>query len=201
MDYTPGIFRMDLSTFSQGSSSKVLTTLANQLALYVVMSSPLQMAADFPEHYAEKMDAFQFIKDVAVDWQKSVYIAAEPCDYIIVARQAKKSTLDAATKSTAKLKDAKKNYVNGATAFCAGDKDVWFVGGVTDENKRDFEVPMNFLQEGKTYEAIIYADAPDADYETNPEAYVITKQNVTSETVLNLTMARSGGFAISLKEI
>jgi len=201
MDYTPGIFKMDLSTFSQGSKSKVLTTLANQLGLYVVMSSPLQMAADFPEHYQEHMDAFQFIKDVAVDWEKSVYLAAEPCDYIVVARQAKKSTLDLATKGTAKLKDAKKDYVNGATKFCAGDKDVWFVGGVTDENKRDFDVPMNFLQEGKTYEAIIYADAPDADYETNPEAYVITKQNVTSETVLKLTAARSGGFAISLKEI
>ncbi|MCQ2147005.1 MAG: glycoside hydrolase family 97 protein [Bacteroidales bacterium] len=200
MDYTPGIFEMDLSKFCD-NQSKCLTTLANQLALYVVMSSPLQMAADFPEHYAEHMDAFQFIKDVACDWQKSVYLSAEPCDYIVVARQAKKSTLDIASKGTAKLPGAKKNYVNGATAFCAGDKDVWFVGGVTDENKRDFDVPMSFLQAGKTYEAIIYADAPDADYETNPQAYTISKQKVTNETVLKLTAARSGGFAISLKEI
>lgn len=88
MDYTPGIFRMDLSTFAP-NSSKVNSTLANQLALYVTMYSPLQMAADLPEHYQKYMDAFQFIKDVALDWDDSRYLAAEPGEYIVVARKAK----------------------------------------------------------------------------------------------------------------
>ena len=88
MDYTPGIFCMDLSTFTN-NESKVNSTLCNQLALYVTMYSPLQMAADLPEHYERYMDAFQFIKDVAVDWDDSKYLAAEPGEYIIAARKAK----------------------------------------------------------------------------------------------------------------
>ena len=91
MDFTPGIFRMDLSTFASGNTSKKKATIANQLALYVTMYSPLQMAADMPEHYQDHMDAFQFIKDVPVDWKKSVYLDAEPGEYIVVARQDKKS--------------------------------------------------------------------------------------------------------------
>lgn len=88
MDYTPGIFETQLSTWSD-NTSYVHTTLVGQLALYLVMYSPLQMAADLPEHYAKYMDAFQFIKDVAVDWDDSKYIEAEPGDYITVARKAK----------------------------------------------------------------------------------------------------------------
>ena len=91
MDFTPGIFRMDLSTFAPGNTSKKKATIANQLALYVTMYSPLQMAADMPEHYQDHMDAFQFIKDVPVDWKKSVYLDAEPGEYIVAARQDKKS--------------------------------------------------------------------------------------------------------------
>lgn len=91
MDFTPGIFRMDLSTFVAGSNERKRATIANQLALYVTMYSPLQMAADLPEHYAEKADAFQFIKDVPVDWSKSIYLDAEPCEYIIAARRDKHS--------------------------------------------------------------------------------------------------------------
>lgn len=89
MDYTPGIFRMDLSTFAPNNSSKVNSTLCNQLALYVTMYSPLQMAADLPENYERYMDAFQFIKDVAVDWDDSRYLAAEPGQYIVAARKEK----------------------------------------------------------------------------------------------------------------
>ncbi len=91
MDFTPGIFRTDLSTFAPGNTTKKRATTANQLALYLTMYSPLQMAADLPEHYAEKMDAFQFIKDVPVDWSESRYLDAEPGEYIIVARRDKNS--------------------------------------------------------------------------------------------------------------
>ena len=170
MDYTPGIFFMDLNAVTGGrNNSWVNATIANQLALYVTLYSPLQMAADLPEHYEQFMDAFQFIKDVDIDWIQSKYLLAEPGEYVVIARQGKK---------------------NGQ----------WFCGGVTDDQKRTLEVPMNFLEPGKTYEATIYADAEDADYKENPQAYRIWKQNVTSEDVLPMTMARGGGFAISFVE-
>ncbi|MGM9844493.1 MAG: glycoside hydrolase family 97 protein [Muribaculaceae bacterium] len=89
MDYTPGIFEMDIKKFNPTSNGHVNSTLARQLALYVTMYSPLQMAADYPEHYEQYMDAFQFIKDVAVDWDKSIYLEAEPARYIVAARKAK----------------------------------------------------------------------------------------------------------------
>ena len=171
MDYTPGIFFMDLEAVTGGKNkSWVNATIANQLALYVTMSSPLQMAADLPEHYAQFMDAFQFIKDVDIDWIQSKYLLAEPGEYVVVARQGKK---------------------NGQ----------WFCGGVTDDNRRTLEVPMNFLEPGKTYEATIYADAENADYKEAPQAYRIWKQDVTASDVLSMTMARGGGFAISFVEM
>ena len=171
MDYTPGIFFMDLASVTDGrNDSWVNATIANQLALYVTMSSPLQMAADLPEHYAQFMDAFQFIKDVDIDWIQSKYLLAEPGEYVVVARQGKK-------------------------------KGQWFCGGVTDDNKRTLEVPMNFLDAGKTYEATIYADAENADYKAAPQAYKIWKQDVTASDVLSMTMAPGGGFAISFEEV
>lgn len=91
MDYTPGIFEFDLSTFTQGNNSKIASTIPGQLALYVTMYSPLQMAADLPEHYEKHMDAFQFIKDVPVEWEKSVYLEAEPMEYVTIARKDKNS--------------------------------------------------------------------------------------------------------------
>ena len=181
MDFTPGIFEMDFSKFVPGKNTKVLATLANQLSLYVTMYSPLQMAADFPEHYAEHMDAFQFIKDVAVDWEESRYLAAEPNDYVVIARKPKQSTLSGA-----------------AAAFSKGE-DTWFVGGTTDEQSRTVEFALDFLSPGKSYTATIYADAADADYETNPQAYTISSRKVTSQDSLSMNMARGGGFAISLK--
>ncbi|MCR4030705.1 MULTISPECIES: glycoside hydrolase family 97 protein [Flavobacterium] len=91
MDYTPGIFEMDISKMNPGNDSHVNSTLANQLALYVTMWSPLQMAADMPENYERFTDAFQFIKDVAVDWDDTRYLEAEPGEYLTVARKAKGS--------------------------------------------------------------------------------------------------------------
>lgn len=91
MDFTPGIFEMDISSFSPNNNSHVNSTLANQLALYVTMYSPLQMAADLIENYERFPDAFEFIKDVAIDWDKSIYLEAEPGDYITVARKEKGS--------------------------------------------------------------------------------------------------------------
>jgi len=91
MDYTPGIFETKVSVHNPYNNSQVRTTLARQLALYVTMYSPLQMAADLPEVYKQHMDAFQFIKDVAIDWDKTLVLEAEPGDYITYARKAKKS--------------------------------------------------------------------------------------------------------------
>ncbi len=89
MDYTPGIFQTDLSHYGTGSNQRVNTTLTKQLAYYVTMYSPLQMAADMPENYERFMDAFQFIKDVAVDWDETFVLEAEPGDFITIARKAK----------------------------------------------------------------------------------------------------------------
>ncbi|WP_165020716.1 glycoside hydrolase family 97 protein [Dysgonomonas sp. ZJ279] len=91
MDYTPGIFQMDVSAYNPDNNSHVNTTLARQLALYVTMYSPLQMAADLPETYNKFLDAFQFIKDVAIDWDDTKILEAEPGDYITIARKAKGS--------------------------------------------------------------------------------------------------------------
>ncbi len=215
MDYTPGIFETDMSVTAPGTTGKMNHTICNQLGLYVTFYSPLQMAADLPENYARFMDAFQFIKDVAVDWDKSVYIDAEPGAYIITARHPKLETLNKAAESTATLADARKDMITSAARFVYGlpegatsrdlaktqPHDVWYVGGITDENAREVAVKLDFLQPGVSYEATIYADAADADYETNPQAYTISKQTVTSETTLNLRMARAGGFAVSLRSL
>ena len=96
MDYTPGIFEQDMSITAPGETGKMRHTIGNQLGLYVTFYSPLQMAADLPENYARFMDAFQFIKDVAVDWDKSLYLEAEPGAYIVTARHPKLSTLNSA---------------------------------------------------------------------------------------------------------
>ncbi len=181
MDYTPGIFEMDMSKMNPEDHQRVFSTICKQLALYVTMYSPLQMAADVPEHYEEHMDAFQFIKDVAVDWEQSRYLLAEPGDYIVIARQAK-------------VKEAGKE----------GD---WFVGGVTDENARDLEFPLDFLDKGVKYTATIYADTPEADgigdvkVQDSVQTYSITTKKVNSKTTLKMHLARSGGFAIRIQKV
>jgi glucan 1,4-alpha-glucosidase len=89
MDFTPGIFQLDLSYYGTGSKQLVNTTLTKQLAYYVTMYSPLQMAADMPDNYNRFKDAFQFIKDVAIDWDETYILEAEPGDYVTIARKAK----------------------------------------------------------------------------------------------------------------
>ncbi len=170
MDYTPGIFQTKLDYYFPGDKRFVKTTLAKQLALYVVMYQPLQMAADLPENYARHMDAFQFIKDVAADWDDTKILSAEPGDYIHTARKAKGT-------------------------------DNWFVGGITDENARDFTVDFSFLDKGRKYEATIYEDGKDADYINNPQSYHIYKKTVDSKTKLPVHLVRSGGYAISVKPL
>ncbi|SFS34895.1 Glycosyl-hydrolase 97 C-terminal, oligomerisation [Zhouia amylolytica] len=170
MDYTPGIFEMDISKLNPNNNSHVNATIANQLALYVTMYSPLQMAADLPENYNRFPDAFQFIKDVAVDWDDSNYIEAEPGRYITIARKAK------------------------------GTND-WFVGNVNGVEKRTSEISLDFLEQGKKYKATIYADAKNAHYKTNPQAYSITTKKVTHKSKLKLESAPGGGYAISIIEI
>lgn len=169
MDYTPGIFEMDISKINPKNTSHVNSTLANQLALYLTMYSPLQMAADLPENYNRFMDAFQFIKDVAVDWDDSKYLEAEPGEYITVARKAKGTGQ-------------------------------WFLGSVNGYNARTSTIPFDFLDAGKTYVATIYADAKDAHYKTNPQAYIIKKVIVTNKSRLSQFAAPGGGYAISFKE-
>lgn len=170
MDYTPGIFEMDIAKLNPNNNSHVNTTLANQLGLYVVMYSPLQMAADLPENYNRFLDAFQFIKDVPVEWSTSKYLEAEPGYYITIARKDKNSNN-------------------------------WFVGNSNGYNARTSIITLDFLEQGKKYEAIIYADAADADYKTNPQAYKISKQKVTNKTKLKLRTAAGGGYAISIVEV
>ena len=169
MDYTPGIFDIKLDFMGDLPHGQVQTTLAKQLALYVTMYSPLQMAADLVENYERHLDAFQFIKDVAVDWDETRYLEAEPGDYLTIARKAKGT----------------------------GN---WFVGGITDEHARTANLSLDFLEPGKKYVATLYADAKDADYQTNPTAYQIKKGVVTSKSKLAIKLARSGGFALSIHE-
>lgn len=170
MDYTPGIFEMNMKKVNPTSLGHVNSTLARQLALYVTMYSPLQMAADLPEVYNRFLDAFQFIKDVAVDWDESRYLEAEPGRYIVAARKAK-----------------------------GGDD--WYVGCTASEYGHESTLSLDFLDKGRKYEAIIYADADDAHYLTNPQAYKITKKTVTSKTKLKMKAAPGGGYAISIKPL
>ena len=194
MDYTPGIFEQDMSVTAPGETGKMRHTIGNQLGLYVTFYSPLQMAADLPENYARFMDAFQFIKDVAVDWDQTLYLGAEPGDYMVTARHPKMSTLNAG-----RLKGT-----SGAYDFVYKDgkpHDVWYVGGITGENAREVHIPLTFLKPGVKYEMALYMDAPTADYETNPQAYKIIHSETVSTDVINVNMARCGGFGMSLREI
>jgi hypothetical protein len=175
MDYTPGIFEIKMDYYvsqrpfnnQSPNEFQVHTTLAKQLALYVTLYSPLQMAADIPDAYEKRLDAFQFIKDVAVDWDDTKVIEAEPGDYLTIARKAK-------------------------------GKNSWFVGAITDENKRKSTIKLDFLDKGKTYVATLYQDAETADWKNNPMAYKIEKFLVNSSTILKVNLANGGGAAISI---
>jgi hypothetical protein len=170
MDYTPGIFEIKMSAYDKTKKEQLHSTLAKQLALYVTMYSPLQMAADLPENYEKHLDAFQFIKDVPVDWQESKYLEAEPGDFLTVARKDKNS-------------------------------ENWFLGAITDENTRDIEIKLDFLSPNKKYQATLYQDGADADWQNNPKSYTIKTMQVTSKSKIKLHLAKGGGTAISFKLI
>ncbi|MGM9787790.1 MAG: glycoside hydrolase family 97 protein [Candidatus Cryptobacteroides sp.] len=172
MDYTPGIFETRMSYYEGGYKPDqwARTTLARQLALYLTMYSPIQMACDLPENYKRFPDAFQFIKDVPVDWEDSRYLEAEPGDYITVARKAK-------------------------------DCEDWYVGCTADENGHISTLKLDFLSPGALYEATIYADAPDAHYQANPQAYLIKTCLLSSKDQLKIKAAPGGGYAIRFKAI
>lgn len=176
MDFTPGIFEMDMSQINPNSKAQIRSTLCKQLALYVTQASPIQMAGDIPENYQKHMDAFQFIKDVALDWEQSVYLAAEPGDYIVTARQAKGSG---------------EWFVGGVTDENAREMTVNF----------DFLEPGKKYV-AKIYCDAPDADGVSNTLETGSEAavrYQIKEMKVTAKSKLKVRMAPSGGFAISIK--
>ena len=169
-DFTPGVFNIKFDDYKKGN--QVNTTLAQQLALYVVIYSPIEMACDLPEHYmvdGKVHPAFQFITDVGVDWQQSKVLDGEVGDFVVMARQERGT----------------------------GN---WFVGGITDENARDQQVKFDFLDDGKTYHATIYKDGPNAHWNDNPQDYAIEHMEITKDSVLDIHMAPGGGFAISIMQ-
>jgi alpha-glucosidase len=171
MDFTPGVFDILIERGTgrprRAEESRVRTTLAKQLALYVVLYSPLQMAADLPENY-ERQPAFQFIRDVAVDWDTTRVLEGRIGDYVVVARRER----------------------NGRS---------WFVGAITDEEARTFDVPLTFLEPGRRYTAEIYADGPTAHWLTNPLPVTISQRPVTRSSRLRLVLAPGGGQAIRIR--
>ncbi len=167
VDYTPGIFNLKFDAYKD--KNQVNTTLAKQLATYVTLYGPLQMAADLPEHYKDH-PAFQFIRDVAVDWDESHVLNGEVGDYLTIARKER-----------------------GAER--------WFLGSITDENPRDLNIALDFLPEGKTWEATLYIDGPDAHWDKNPTSYVIENKQVKKGDTLALKLAPGGGAAVYFRPL
>ena len=166
MDYTPGIFHLT----HQGADSdrRVQTTLVHQLALYVVLYSPIQMAADLPTNYMRYPDAFQFIRDVPTDWEESIILAGEVGEYVAIARQER-------------------------------DGEDWYLGAITGEQARTLRVPLQFLDPEREYRATIYRDGDDADWKTNPYAYVIEEREFDADELFELRLAAGGGIAVRLR--
>jgi hypothetical protein len=168
IDFTPGVFDIKFNTYKK--QNQVNTTLAHQLALYVIIYSPIQMVCDLPENYrvdGKLHPAFQFITDVGVDWQQSKVLEGEVGDFVTIARQERET----------------------------GN---WFIGGVTNENERTQELTFNFLEKGKTYNAKLYKDAPNAHWDNNPQAYEIEELELTNASSLKVKLAPGGGFALSI---
>ncbi|ALU43807.1 glycoside hydrolase family 97 protein [Pseudoalteromonas rubra] len=174
MDFTPGIFDMGFNGLGD-KTNRPQTTLAKQLALYVVLYSPVQMAADLPENYLAKPQAFQFIKDVPADWEHSIALAGEVGDYVVFAR-----------------KERKRGKYSGND---------WYLGAITDEQARTLTVKLDFLEPGLQFEAHIYQDGADAEWKHTPYDLSIQKQRVTANDTLTLKLATSGGTAIRFKAL
>ena len=176
-DYTPGTFdilyknaknRVKWNDLDDGTS-RVNTTLAKQLSLFVILYSPMQMASDLIENY-KNQPAFKFIQDFGIDWEISKVLNGKIGDYITIVRKEKNS-------------------------------ENWFLGSCTDENKRELEIDLSFLDSNKKYIAEIYADGDDADWKTNPQPIEIYSKEVDSNTLLNLKLAAGGGQAIKFSPI
>jgi alpha-glucosidase len=165
MDFTPGIF--DILFEDPPPDDRINTTLAKQLALYVVIYSPLQMVADLPENYVDQ-PAFQFIQDVPTDWHDTHVLHAQIGDFVTIVRRER-------------------------------DGDAWYLGSITDEEGRTLEAPLDFLPADTTYVAEIYADAPDADWESNPLALEISRGLVDRDTVVQIALAPGGGTAVRFR--
>jgi alpha-glucosidase len=174
MDFTPGIFDMGFNGLGD-KTNRPQTTLAKQLASYVVLYSPIQMAADLPENYEAKMDAFQFIRDVPTDWEKSIALDGAVGEYVVFARKER------------------------ATERYSGND--WYLGAVTNQDARNLTLKLDFLDDGQTYEAQIYRDGEKAEWKNNPYDYVIEKKRVTKADVLSYRLATSGGLAIRFKAL
>ncbi|MDX1280930.1 glycoside hydrolase family 97 protein [Shewanella colwelliana] len=172
MDFTPGIF--DLAPKGLDAINRVQTTLTKQLALYVVLYSPIQMAADLPRNYQKHPEAFQFIKDVPTDWHQSRAIAGEVGEYVVFARQ------ERGGKSQGKD---------------------WYLGAITDDEPRNVKVRLDFLDTDTEYEAQIYRDGDKANWQTAPYDYVIEHRRVNASDLLTLKLASSGGSAIRFKAL
>ena len=163
IDFTPGIFHLSLDPYRE--NNQINTTLAHQLALYVVIYSPVQMAADLIENY-EGHPAFNFIEDVGVNWEESRVLNGEIGDFVTIARKERGT----------------------------GN---WFLGSITDENSRELEVSLDFLEPGQKYIATIYKDGATAHWQNNPQEYEITSEVVEQGQKLQLALAAGGGTAIS----
>ncbi|MBN2613114.1 MAG: glycoside hydrolase family 97 protein [Bacteroidales bacterium] len=160
-DFTPGIFDV---TIKERAHTKVHTTVAKQLAFYVVIYSPVQMLADLPENYKGN-PAFKFLLDVPTDWEETRVINASIGNYVTIVRKDRNS----------------------------GD---WYLGSITDENERTFDVPLDFLEPGKNYIAEIYADGENADYEKNLLSVAISSLKLDNNSRITIKLARGGGQAI-----
>lgn len=170
-DYTPGVLDLLLEDNDETRpDNRVNSTIAGELALYVVIYSPLQMASDLLKNFEKYSEPFQFIKDVPVDWEFTKVINGEIGKYVTIVR-----------------KD-----------WNSGD---WYLGSVTDEEARSFVIDLDFLEEGKTYEAQLYIDGPDADWQNKPYSFSKYDRIVTASDAININMAKCGGAAVRFRVI
>ena len=169
MDYTPGVFKLETKSGPDGNN-RVRSTIGQQFGLYVVVPSPIQMACDLPENYEKHLDWLQFIKDVAVDWERSIPVAGKVGQYVAWARTPK-------------------------------ENDNWYLGAANADGEQKLSIALDFLEQGATYEAQIYRDADDADWETNPYAVTIETKTYVKGDSFDVRLASGGGFgAILVKQ-
>ena len=176
MDYTPGVFKLNNFRYVTPGSNTIdknaiiPSTIAKELALYIVYYSPMQMAADLPKHYQNHPDAFEFIKKVPVVWEKKKIINSKIGEYVTIVR-----------------KDL--------------NSEDWYLGSITNENERYFNISLDFLNENKKYLATIYSDTKNTNWKKNQMEYSIKSIEVNKNSNLDLFLATGGGSAVQFKEI